>query len=276
MVSPVELGFGVILLVFAARYGYRSITAAQLYRSLSGIDTHSTGIVDGQEAAIEGPVVVEDAAPGGDSVVDGVDDPVGAYAWRAWYPDGGNDYTIGDSGIEKKQNTFASGIESGSFFVADGGREIRVDPDWIAQTHDSPEISELTPSGTQTSTPRSDRTWRSPYLHLEESRTEAVPFEAVEDVVGPYEGEDAPEGYYLDSAALPEGQHLSVRGEVTVEQGDPVIRGTEETPLAISDQGFADLGSDLRREALKYAVFSTVWLGIAGFLLLRSVSLSPV
>jgi len=275
MVSVAELGFAVVLFAVAGWYGYRSITAGRLYRSLSGIDTHSTGIVDGQEAAVEGAVVVEEPAPGADSVADGVDDPVGAYVWRAWYPDAGNDYTLGETGIEKRQNTFASGIESGTFLVTDGGRDIRVDPDWIVDTHDGAALSEITPSNTQTSTPLSGRTWKSPYVHLEESFTER-PFEAIEDVVGPYDAEDAADGYYLDAVAIPEGEQLSVRGEVTVEQGEPVIRGTDETPLAISDVGFDDLGSEARREALKYGVFSAALLVASGVLLSRGLSLGLV
>lgn len=159
--------------------------------------------------------------------------------------------------------------------MVDGGREIRVDPSWLAATHDSTELSTFSLDGVQSSTPLSSRTWKSPYVHLADCRSE-VTFEAVADIITTDETDADPAEHYLESKAIPEGERLSVRGEVRVEQGEPVIRGSEETPLVLSDQGFDGLGSDLRTRVAKYGLISLGTLATAAVLVTRAFGVSPL
>ena len=112
---------GVVLLASSLRLGHRAITAARLYRSASASeDGSSSTLVDGENVAIEGTVNVRDPAPLSNllSVYD--EESVGAYVWG-----------LKDSESHTKNDriTHAAGIESGTFTVDDGRREIRIDTD---------------------------------------------------------------------------------------------------------------------------------------------------
>lgn len=274
MVQVNEVAFGVVTLAIGLWFGYRAAVTARLYRSLSGVDPYqSAGAVEGETAAVEGEVVVDEPVGAGGALTD-ADAPVGAFVWRVRSPERGNEFTIDSDGIAREMDTYESGVESGAFAIVDGGREIRVDLDRLAAEHDSTALSKLSLEGFQTSTPLSDRTWDSPYLHLEEY-TELMSLDET-DLVDEAEADLDPAGFSFESKAVPEGTRLAVRGEVAVEQGEPVIRGTDDTPLALSDRGFDGLGSDLRVRIGKYGALAVLLLGTAALLLLRGFSILSI
>jgi hypothetical protein len=278
MVEPVALGFGVVVAAICLWFGYRVLTAVALYRALSATDSYSaTGIVDGETAAIEGNVVVEEPAALSERAVPDTTNPIGAFVWRILRPKRGNEYEIDfeNRTLEQKTQTVEDGIEWGRFAVDDGHESIRVDPSWLAETHDSTSLSDASLSGLQSSSTISNRTWASPYMFLNDCATETT-LDEMGDIVEADETDATLRRQRFESKAIPEGQSLAVRGEVTVEQGDPVIRGTEETPLAISDRGFGGLGSNLKRQVAKYGLMALVLLPVAVLLLLRGTGVPIV
>ncbi|MEF8937357.1 MAG: hypothetical protein V5A32_05320 [Halovenus sp.] len=271
MVEPTEIFLGSVVLVVALWYGYRALSAGLLSRSLSGTDSYSsTGMVDGETAAVEGEVIVDEPVDTAGMDLTTVDTPLAALVWRGKYPESGNDYTIDfeNRSLERKMQTFASGIESGTFRIDDGRQQITVDPGWLAETHDSAALSELSLEGVQTSTPLSNRTWASPSIHLTDHVSERT-FDETDGLVDEDVADADPSRHYFESKAISEGDTLAVRGEVQIDQGEPVIRGTEETPLAISDTGFDGLGADLRGQMIKYGALLVSLLAVSSVLLLR-------
>lgn len=272
MVEATETAFGVLVLALSVWFGYRAITAGTLYRSVSATEGDSPStLVGGEAVAIEGTVNVRDSPPLSGAVPTGEEGSIGAYVWRLKRPDAGNEYNIDlEEGDLSNMDTYASGIESGTFAVDDGRREIRVGVDWVAETHDSTDITAVSLENWQTSTPLSNRTWTSPYVHLAEHRS-AQSLAEMDDVFDADAAGESPGSMYFESKAIPDGGTLAVSGEVTVEQGEPVLRGSDETPLVLSDQGFDGLGRNLRRQMLKYGLLSSGLLATAGLLLARGL-----
>lgn len=78
-------------------------------------------------------------------------------------------------------------------------------------------------------------------------------------------------GYSLEAKPVSAGDTLAVRGNVRIENGRPVIRGTDETQLYISDRGFGTYRRNLRLRMLKYGLglvlsLGLVWLFVRGLL----------
>ncbi|MFA1611794.1 hypothetical protein [Halobellus rubicundus] len=253
MVAAVRTIFGVILFVCSLWFGYRAITAGMLYQSMAASeDGIPSTLVDGETVAIEGTVNVRDSPPLSDLFEIDAEGPIGAYVWRLKESESYNyNLDADESGADTNMITYASGIESGTFAVDDGRREIRIDTDWLAETHDSDDITTASPDWTVT-TRLSKRSWRSQYIHLEDHWI----VNPVAEVDG-FDADAADESLddeYVEAKAILDGETLAVCGEVTVEQGTPVLQGSDETPLVLSDQGFDAFGGRLRRQSLKYGL----------------------
>jgi len=237
--------------------GYRATNAARLYWSLSGIDLSGpTKLVDGEPTAIEGDVAVDDPAHAGERATDDADAPIAMYVWRTRFQKAGNNkIDFRNREIKPSMSTFASGVESGTFEVADGERAARVDPGWLVDAHESTTLSELEVGGIDSSDRLSVYPWDSHYVHLSDDATER-PLGRMRGVVDTHNSDVDLDEYHFESKTVPEGETLAVRGEVQIEQGEPVVRGTDETPLFVSDEGFDGLRNALRRRTLKYLSYT--------------------
>ena len=237
---------------------------------VSGDESPST-LVGGETVAIEGTVNVRNSPPLSDSFRVDEEGAIGAYVWRLKETESYN-YNLDaeEPGADMNMVTYASGIESGTFTVDDGQREIRIDTDWLATAHDSADITTVSPEWT-VSTLLSKRSWRSQYIHLEDHRIVSS-IADVKDLFGADAAESLDDGYF-EAKAILGGERLAVRGEVTVDRGTPVLQGTDETPLVLSDQGFDEFRSSLRRQVLKYGLASGGFAVIAGLALVSGLGI---
>jgi hypothetical protein len=270
MVEAVSTIFGMILLASSLWLGYRAITAGRLYRSVSASEDESPStLVGGETIAIEGTVHVRDSPPLSSSLPIDEAKSIGAYVWRLKESESHN-YNLDaeEPGADMNLITYASGIESGTFSVDDGRREIRIDTDWLAETHDSADITTVSPEWT-VATLLSKRSWISQYIHLEDHWI--VTSVADVDIFDADADAESREDEYFEARAILDGEMLAVCGEVTVDQGTPVLRGSDETPLVLSDQGFDEFSSSLRRQLLKYGLASGGFAGIASLTLANGV-----
>ncbi|ELZ96691.1 hypothetical protein [Haloferax sulfurifontis] len=268
MVEAVSTIVGILLLATSLWLGYRAITAGILYRSVSAIEDESPStLVDGETIAIEGTVNVRNSPPLSNSFPINEAKSIGAYVWRLKESESYN-YNLDaeEPGADMNMITYASGIEAGTFSVDDGQREIRINTDWLAETHDSADITTVSPEWT-VSTRLSERSWRSQYIHLEDHWI-ANSVADVEGLFGADAAAESRDDEYFEARAILDGEMLAVCGEVTVDQGTPVLQGSDETPLLLSDQGFAEFSRSLRRQLLKYGLAS------GGFAVIASLSLA--
>jgi hypothetical protein len=71
----------------------------------------------------------------------------------------------------------------------------------------------------------------------------------------------------FQSKAIPEGEQVIVHGEIGIENGDPVVRGTDDTPLVVSDQPIEGLVANLRNQVLRSGAIATATFVAGGYLL---------
>lgn len=257
-----------ILVVIAFVYGYRTLTAVQVFRSLpSGAPTGSSGLVDGATVAFTGELVVDQPVENGDAAVEDADEAVGAYLWRARLPDNTNsNLTIEEWGWERQHwHTFASGIEWGEFGVDVDGQTVRVDPSWLREKTDSNPLGELTLGGITNTERFSTYLWDRWYTYLRD-RTEHRSFRQFAGYVERHNDGVDLDRYLLEARPLLEGTTLSVTGELHVEQGEPIIRGTDDISLLLSDDGFDGHRRWLRQHILRKGSVAVMLLAVAGSL----------
>ena len=258
MIELLRIFVGVVLLAGSLWFIRRVIAAGRLYISISTSENGNLStLVDGEKFAIEGTVNVKDSPPLSNYLSVDEEESVGAYVWRL---------KDSESYTYKSMVTYASGIESGTFSVNDSQHEIQIDTDWLAETHDSDDITTISPDWT-VSTLLSKRSWISQYIHLDERLiVNSIPImEYIFDAESP---EEIPEDEYFEAKAILDGEILAVSGEVSMEQGTPVLQGSDKEPLVLSDQGFDELSHSLRFQILKYG------LAAAGFTALGALALA--
>lgn len=263
MVTAFDIGVFVFFFPGGLWFGYRAARATGLYRSLAGTAADSTPtFVDGQPAAVSGEVTDVDPPDASDRLVDG-DDAVAAICWKATFPkSGSNRIDFGDRELKQNTATFASNLRSGSFAIADGGRSIGVDPTWLRETHDATPLSDVTVGGVTRSKTFHTYLWDSPYVHIDEEPTRAS-LETARGIVSKHDASIDLDDYLLETKTIRADDTLSVRGEVRLDQGKPVLRGTDRTPLTISTTGFEGLVGDLKSRAIRYGLASVVLLAIS-------------
>jgi hypothetical protein len=257
-----------VLLTVALAHGYRTLTALQTLRRLpTGGDETPHSRAEGESIALTGELVVEDPAPMGAATVDETDGPVGAYLWRARFPDNTNsNLTIEEWGWERQRwHTFASGLEWGRFGVATNGQIVRIEPTWLRTTAGAPRLDQVEVGGTMKSDRLSVSLWDSWYTYLR-NRTEHRSLRRFAGSVQRHNDSIDLDRYLLEARPLIEGTSVSVSGEFRVEQGEPVVRGTEDVPLLLSDRGFDEHRRWLHRRLLQKG-------GVVAVLLFVSVSL---
>ena len=229
-----------VLVAVALVHGYRTLTGLLVLQSLPSADTDAPPPdVDGESVALTGELVVERPVETAAAVAEGTDRPVGAYLWRARFPDNTNsNLTIEDWGWERQHwHTFASGIEWGRVGVAADGRTIRIDPSWLREATETEPLADLEIGGITSTDRFSVYLWDSWYVSLQ-NRTEHRSLQRFADHVQRHNDGVDLDRYLLEARPLHEGTTVSVSGELRVEQGERVLRGTSETPLFLSDGGF--------------------------------------
>lgn len=264
----VVLAIAILTAVALAR-GYRVLTALLVLRALpsgdvdAGADTPPP-VVDGEPAAVTGELVVEEPVEAADAVVPDADRSIGASLWRARFPDNTNsDLTIEERGWERQHwHTFAAGIEWGRFGVAVEDRTVRIDPTWLREATETKPLAELEIGGIMKQDRFSVYLWDSWYTYLR-NRTEHRSVRRFADHVRRHNDGVDLDRYLLEARPLLEGTTVSVSGELRVEQGEPVLRGTDEVPLLLTDQGFDGHRRWLRRQALRRGAFVVGLLVVA-------------
>lgn len=260
-----------IPMVIALAYGYRTLTALLVLRSLPSDTADGTPwITDGEPAALTGELVVEEPVETSAAAVKDPDRPVGAYLWRTRFSDNTNhNLTIEDWGWERQRwHTFASGIEWGRFGVATDGQTISIDPAWLCKATETKPLEGLEIGGISKPDRLSVYLWDSWYTYLR-NRTEHRSLRRFAGHVQRHDDSVDLDRYLLEARPLLEGTTVSVSGEIRVEQGEPIIYGTDETPLLLSDKGFDEHRRWLRRQALRkggvvaglLVVAGSLWLG---------------
>ncbi|PGF14205.1 hypothetical protein CP556_24640 [Natrinema sp. CBA1119] len=254
-----------VLVGIALVYGYRTLTALLVLRSLSSGDVdRSPAIVDGEPIALTGELVVEEPVKSGDAAVEDTDRSVGAYLWRARHPDNTNsDLTIDEWGWERQHwHTFASGIEWGRFGVAADGQTVYIDPSWLQETTGSEPLEDLTIGGITNTERFSTYLWDRWYTYLRD-HTEHRSLRRFVGHVQRHNDDVDLDRYLLEARPLLEGTSVSISGELHVYQGEPVLRGTDDIPILLSDEGFDGHRRWLRQQALRKGVVAVGVLAVA-------------
>lgn len=256
------------LVTVASIHGYRTLTALSVLRSLPSANTDTPlSLTDGEPIALTGEVVVEDPVETGDAAVENAERPVGAYLWRARLPDNTNsDLTIDDWGWERQHwHTFASGIEWGRFCIATDSQTVRIDPTWLRETTGADELDDIEIGGVTNTQRFSVNLWESWYTYLR-TRTEHRSFRHFAGHVQRHNTDVDLDRYLLEARPLLDGATISISGKISTEQGEPILRGTNGTPLLLSDRGFDGHRHWLRRRVLRKGAIVAGLLAVAGSL----------
>ncbi|WP_135855368.1 hypothetical protein [Halorussus salinus] len=236
-------------------YAYRLANTGRLYYLLSGLTPdRSPALADSESVTVEGPVTVDDEAPVSDRATDEETGEIAMYVWRTAFARSGQrvvDFRNWET--RRSRATFASGVESGTFSVATGNGDVRVDPSWLRDVHDATQLSDVRPVGLLPSRTWHVYLWRSPYVHLTSHLVESS-LERLRSVIDDDPDVDLSDDYFA-SKVVPEGTELTVHGKLSTEDGTPTMAGTDDTPLFVSDRGLDAIRGDLRRRARNYGVY---------------------
>lgn len=265
MVNPFEYILGGLLSVFSLWIWYHVVRTLLYYRSLADVEPEVIDVAnaDGDRVALEGAASIEETAPAGELAAPESDRRVGMYVWRVAKADvGSNNIDFRNLRVEKDKDTVGAGIEAGTVTLAEGGTTVRVDPTWIREAHDAPAITDFTVVPGMGHKNFEHYLWESRFVHFAGDESE-VPLDRLEGVVQKHDAETSLDGMWLQSRTLEEGDMLSVYGELDVSDGTPVIRGTEQTPLFVTNEGFDGLRGKLLKQARNSAVGASFWLTLA-------------
>jgi len=265
MVDLVRLAIGGVLAVV---WLFVAVRLWESVRVLAWLRRRSTstvsGSTDGDAVAVEGRVFVEDSPVAAERLFDDGDGRIGAYVWRLMFTEGGSYVYDDERGtFRQARQTFASGIESGTFGVAADGRRLHLDTGWLDRTHDGAELSdvEVGDPTANVSLPAviSRHVFDAPHVHLEGTRG-GCSADRLATVLNFYRDDVDADEFHVEARAVPAGTKLFVRGELRVEGGRATVVGTDETPLLLSDQGRDEMQRQLLWTALKHLL----WLGLLG------------
>ncbi|ELZ98072.1 hypothetical protein C440_02453 [Haloferax mucosum ATCC BAA-1512] len=173
--------------------------------------------------------------------------PIAVYVWR----------------ILHDEETVASGVEFESFGIDTNSGEVKVDPSWLREAHDdAPMLPNVQKDSNVLIPPYRVHLYTSPYVHIvhEAMRIPFAGFDVIEAELDFYPYMDR-----FESKAIPEDALLLVVGELSIDEGTPTVRGTDDTPFLIANCDIHDVRSNLLRRALYYVIFFTgaLLLGLA-------------
>ena len=259
MVGLIEglLGVVLVLVILWALHRLSVIGKATLTLWRTPVDT-GVQFEDGQQIALEGQVVVDEPARVAERLFDPTDRPVGAYIWHAWTPDTGrNIYDFDKDELRGGQNTFASGIEVGQVGITTDGHQLNINFNWFHDTYGPDTLSELdvgTPmSYAKLPTFMTRYLSDSIYISLESAIGECG-INRLRDVLNIHNSDVSAEEFNIEARGITAGQQLFIIGELEESSGVYSLRGTDQTPLLISDTGREGLIKQLRWRALKYVL----------------------
>lgn len=270
MVEPAEAVFAVVLVlvVLWALHRLSVIGNATLTLWKTPVDTE-VKFEDEQQIAIEGEVVVDEPAHVAERLFDPAERPVGAYVWHAWTPDTGrNVYDFDDGEPQGGQSTFASGVETGQAAITTHGHQFNITFDWLHDTYDPDTLSGLTVgnpmSYARVPTVMTRYLSDSIYISLESAVGECR-INRLRDIINVHDGDVSTEEFNIEARGIAAGQQLFVTGELQERDGVYSVRGTDQTPLLVSDTGREGLIKQLRWRAVKYVL---ALLGATGLLMM--------
>jgi len=251
------LGVVLVLVILWALHRLSVIGKATLTLWRTPVDT-GVQFEDGQQIALEGQVVVDEPARVAERLFDPTDRPVGAYIWHAWTPDTGrNIYDFDKDELRGGQNTFASGIEVGQVGITTDGHQLNINFNWFHDTYGPDTLSELdvgTPmSYAKLPTFMTRYLSDSIYISLE-SAIGGCGINRLRDVLNIHNSDVSAEEFNIEARGITAGQQLFIIGELEESSGVYSLRGTDQTPLLISDTGREGLIKQLRWRALKYVL----------------------
>ncbi|WP_423745118.1 hypothetical protein V5735_03580 (plasmid) [Haladaptatus sp. SPP-AMP-3] len=181
---------------------------------------------------------------------------VGAYLWRISYDEAMYTIDTKNRTITPAKAGYESGIEFGDFSVTNREGIVKIDPAWLISTHNTILLSETTISTIPRTISFSPSMWSSPYIHL--TSTETIhPLEEVIDLIGSKDAGEADQ-HYVESKPIENGTTLTVYGNVRIEDGAPIIHGTDAVPLAITDRGATEFRHYLTRRLIKNGVVASL------------------
>ncbi|MFC6964462.1 hypothetical protein [Halocatena marina] len=270
MVNLAELAFCGFIGIFSLRFANRTARSARAFRSIFRIESDKVHeVIDGEPAAIEGAVIVDEPAYAADRTVDHTDSAVGAYLWRATFPKSNKKVIdFKNRNIRQARITFASGMEFGEFSVANNKRKIRVDPTWLLESHESTRLAELTAHGLNSDNAIAISLWDSPHIRLTGTKTKRT-LDQLRDLTNTRDSKGL-DSYHIESKPIHEDTTIAIYGNIRIEQGEPVIYGTDETPLTISEQGFDGLRNSLRFKIVKNGLVFLFSLSIIVFIFIEN------
>lgn len=269
----VGLVLGIGALAYALFLAYRAYWAGRAYLSLQiGADEQSGAFHDGETRTVRGRVETIAPAPCAEFLAGTDRAPIVVWRLRR----GGRESLSASFDADRGARTTASGIAVGRFRIDDGQREIEVDPEWIASRYGTGDLRALDESDLSGRGPWSKFAWTTPYVDLQAERgvawlddVDSVPPE-LRDAIG-----DGLDRYQLQAKYVSPGEQLTVHGAVEVRQGVPVLGGSAETPMSISDRPPAGARDHLRNRASKVAAYAAVLLVAGtGFLAWAAVQLA--
>ena len=241
------------------------INAVRTFRILSPIRsetyTEKRSTDGGDSVVIRGNVNVESPPEESRRLFPGDNPAVGAYVWRVTHDENGlYQIDVKNRTISRSKVGYESGIEFGDFSITTGNQSAKIDPAWLTNTHDSIPLSEVTISTIPRTINLSPDIWSSPYVRL--TSTETVhPIEEVLDLIGSKDV-GGPQ-YYVESKPIASEATLTVYGNVRLEDGTPILYGTDAVPLALTNREPPEFRRYLARRLAKNGVLSLLLVVIA-------------
>lgn len=221
---------------------------------------------DGQQIAVDGQVIVDEAAPVAERIFDHEGGTVGAYIWHAWFSDAGSNIYDFDRGeLRAARSTFASGFEAGHVAITTGDQPLQIDLGWFESVYDPDRLAALEigdpRSNTKLPTFMTRYLWDSLYVSLSTVIGDCSLTRLV-DVVDQYRDDVDTDEFNIAGRGITAGKELFVHGELQVRNGEYRIVGTDKTPLIISDTGRTGYLKGLLWRAIKYLIAAVGAIGL--------------
>lgn len=253
--------FSIGLFLVAIWFGYRGAIIRRIYNSVSETTvTDTSGFATGQEATIEGDVVIDRAANEsyhGETIVESV--PAALLLWRI---------------RERKTRSggwsvVESGLESGEFKIDTGSDHIQVDSEWLGEQHSNEGLETLNVSNFKSrglvNSLEAKTGVLSPYVYLDKysDSVDIMETDFFSTDVYDHTG-NSRQKYQLEVEMAPQTKPLTVHGQINIDHGEVVISGSDSVPMVVSTTGIESLKKNLRSQMITSGAYA-VGSGIASF-----------
>ncbi|MFH5797618.1 hypothetical protein [Haladaptatus sp. CMAA 1911] len=249
--------------VLSVPYFSNAISTLKIFWPIrSGTYTEKQITDTGDTVLLRGDITVDSPPEGSTQLFPAYNPAVGAYLWRISHSDNLYVIDLKDRTISRTKVGYESGIECGEFSITTNEGTAKIDPTWLIRTHNTIPLSEATISTIPRTISVSPSMWSSPYIHL--TSTETV--HEIEDVIDLIESKgDRARQYYVQAKPIENGTTLTVYGNLRIEDGTPVLYGTDALPLAVTDQESTEFRRYLTRRLVKYGVLAPLLVVVAIF-----------